>query len=119
GIGYLLEAWRSLRPRSAELVIAGRLPVHPQLHEALRVAGVTVLGRVGQRQLLELFQTSSLFCLPSLVEGFGLVYLQSLACGTPIMGTDATGAADILSEHPEAGLLVDAASVESLALGLE
>jgi glycosyltransferase involved in cell wall biosynthesis len=119
GIGYLLEAWRLLNPQSAELIIVGQVPNNREIHDALSRSGATVLGRVDQQRLLELFQSASLFCLPSIAEGFGLVFLQALACGTPILGTEATGAADITRRDPEVGFLVKAASVESLATGLE
>jgi len=119
GIGYLLQAWKSLHPKSAELIIAGYIPENQRLRQELTLAGVTVLGRVSEQDLINLYQTSSLFCLPSLVEGFGLVYLQSLACGTPILGTEATGAADIVKDHPGVGFIADSGSVESLALELE
>jgi glycosyltransferase involved in cell wall biosynthesis len=119
GIGYLLEAWRALKPSSAELVIAGRLPEETNILHELNHAGVTVMGRVTDRELIKLFQSADLFCMPSIAEGFGLVYLQALACGTPILGTTATAAADIINDHPGVGFVVESRSVESLASSLE
>ena len=52
--------------------------------------------------------------MPSLIEGFGLVYLESLACGTPVIATPNTGAADLISEGEE-GFIVDIRNVEALA----
>lgn len=119
GIGYLLEAWRALRPSSAELVIVGQISDQTKILRELKHGGITVMGRVTDPELVKLFQSADLFCLPSIAEGFGLVYLQALACGTPILGTTATAAADIINDHPGVGFVVESRSVESLASGLE
>jgi glycosyltransferase involved in cell wall biosynthesis len=119
GIGYLLEAWKRMGARQAELVIAGTIPDSEEVRQALSGARIRVVGRVRDAELLRLFQMADVLCLPSLVEGFGLVLLQSLACGTPIVGTDATGAADIVEAFPNTGRVVGAASARDLAETLD
>lgn len=119
GIGYLLEAWKMLRPRSAELVILGSIPESREVQQAVKAANATVLGRVNDSELLEMFQRADFLCLPSIAEGFGLVLLESLACGTPIIGTDATGAVDITREFPEVGQVVESRSLDALARTLD
>lgn len=119
GIGILLEAWKRLKPRSAELIIAGSIADDRPLHHALGNSSATVLGRVDDAMAVQLFQTSSLFCMPSLIEGFGLVYLQSLSCGTPVVGTENTVVPDICRRNPSVGFVTQAGSVDSLAATLE
>ena len=53
------------------------------------------------------------FILPSLIEGFGLVYLEALAAGLPIIATENSGAPEIMT-HGENGLLVQPGSKESI-----
>ncbi|HEX8694173.1 MAG TPA: glycosyltransferase family 4 protein [Longimicrobium sp.] len=113
GLRYLLEAWRRLALPGAELVLAGRGRLDRELlarYEGLFRAEVAV----DAERLRELYRTSDVFCMPSLAEGFGLVYLESLACGTPVIGTPNTGAADLVREGRE-GFVVPLRDVEALA----
>jgi phosphatidylinositol alpha-mannosyltransferase len=64
--------------------------------EPVDVPGVTVFGSVSQKQLVDLFQQAWIFCLPSSYEGFGLPYVEALACGTPVVATANPGAMDVL-----------------------
>ena len=96
GLSYLLEAWRRLRLPNAELVLAG----HGMADDALLAEageGCTIRRAVSRAELRHLYQTSDVFCMPSLAEGFGLVYLEALACGTPVIATPNTGAADLVT----------------------
>ena len=49
--------------------------------------GVTVLGRVGEAQLAELYRKAWVFCLPSSYEGFGVPYIEAMASGTAVVAT--------------------------------
>jgi glycosyltransferase involved in cell wall biosynthesis len=57
---------------------------------------------------------SHLLVFPSLFDGFGLVLLEAMGCGVPILASERTGAPDILQEGKE-GFLVKAASSEDIA----
>ena len=76
------------------------------------------VGPLRNSELVALYRDSDLFCMPSLVEGFGLVYLEALACGLPVIATPNTGAADIVREGRE-GFIVPVRDAESLASRLE
>jgi glycosyltransferase involved in cell wall biosynthesis len=117
GLEYLLKAWRRLRLPNAELVLAGRGHVDKPLLAAFE-SEFKCLGELSDADLQELYSTSDLFCMPSLVEGFGLVYLEALACGLPVIATPNTGAADIVHEGRE-GFIVPVRDTESLASRLE
>jgi glycosyltransferase involved in cell wall biosynthesis len=98
GLDVLLEAWRTVQkaePR-AVLLVAGGGREHENL-EALciglaRPDGVRLLGRLTDDDLVALYQAADCSVVPSReLEGFGLVVLESLACGTPVVVTDAGG----------------------------
>lgn len=97
GLKYLLDAWKELNLPNSELVLAGRGRSDTQL--LARYEGLYQLEMdVSDSRLRELYATSDLFCMPSLAEGFGLVYLEALASGTPVLGTHNGGAADIITD---------------------
>ncbi|MEJ7709650.1 MAG: glycosyltransferase family 4 protein [Pyrinomonadaceae bacterium] len=117
GLSYLLEAWKRLSLLGAELILVGRGGIDKQL--LAKYEGLFTLKHAATAaELRELYQISDLCCMPSLVEGFGLVYLESLACGTPVIGTPHTGAADLVCDGEE-GFIVPIRSVEALMERLE
>jgi glycosyltransferase involved in cell wall biosynthesis len=66
---------------------------------AKTMPNVHVIYGVGSNQLNELFSNSTLFAMPSLVEGFGQVYLEALAHGCPVLGTPNTGLPDLCDDN--------------------
>jgi glycosyltransferase involved in cell wall biosynthesis len=117
GLEYLLKAWSKLQLPNAELVLAGRGRVDTKLLAAFQ-SNFVYMSDLSDRKLEELYDCSDVFCMPSLVEGFGLVYLEALACGLPVIATPNTGAADIVREGRE-GFIVPIRDVEALAEKLE
>ena len=63
------------------------------------------LGFVPRVQLPEHYSRASVLVLPSIEEGFGLVQLQAMACGLPVIATPNTGASDLFTRH-DCGFLV-------------
>ncbi len=83
--GYLvLEAFKIAyeRARDIELTIVGQDKYLEQMH----ASGVKISGFIQVQELQELFNNSSLFILPAFYEPWGLVYLEAMACGLPIIG---------------------------------
>jgi D-inositol-3-phosphate glycosyltransferase len=75
-------------------------------------------GRV-EHDLLPLhYSAADVLVVPSYYESFGLVALESLACGTPVIATN-VGAMDTLIKDGKTGLLVDTPSPRSLASAIE
>ena len=58
--------------------------------------GVHWFGRVSQSKLVELYQQAWVFCLPSSYEGFGVPYIEAMACGTAVAATPNLGALEVL-----------------------
>ena len=55
-------------------------------------------GRVPMERLIELYRSAWVFCLPSSYEGFGVPYLEAMACGTPVVATPNPGAREVTNE---------------------
>ena len=120
-VPVLLRAAAILRERLPELRvrIVGNGPCNAAwrtLARELRLDGVvTWLGDVSRAQLAEEYNRADAFCLPSVQEGFGIVLLEAMAAGKPIV---ASRAASIPEVAPH-GVLVEPDNAEALADGLE
>ncbi|MBX9745630.1 MAG: glycosyltransferase family 4 protein [Hyphomonadaceae bacterium] len=57
---------------------------------------VRFTGRVSDEALPDLYRASDVFAMPSTGEGFGIVYLEAMACGTPAIGLDVGGVRDAM-----------------------
>ncbi|MEC4805042.1 MAG: glycosyltransferase [Jaaginema sp. PMC 1079.18] len=75
---------------------------------------VTLAGFVPDAELVDYYNLCDVFAMPSLGEGFGIVYLEALACGKPVLGGDRDGAVDALC-HGELGVLVNPNNVDEIA----
>ena len=64
----------------------------------VNVPGVTVFGSVSQDLLIHLYQSAWCFCLPSLYEGFGVPYIEAMACGTPVVASPNPGALEVTKD---------------------
>ena len=108
---------RSRRP-DVRLVIAGpgdpgwAIDQHPAERYAIDVVGV------GPRdELPGQYSSAAVTVLPSTEEAFGLVLVESLACGTPVVASDVGGMRDIVT--PEVGRLVPPRDPDALATAVE
>lgn len=119
GHDTVLRALVALRPSMPGLVyvIAGDgddLPRLQALADTLGVAPqVRFAGHHDDTRLPALYRSADLFVMPSTGEGFGIVFLQALACGLPVIAGDADGARDPLRDGAE-GQLVPARSVDAV-----
>jgi glycosyltransferase involved in cell wall biosynthesis len=120
-VGVLLRAAAALHGRIPELEvrIVGNGPCAAplqQLARELKLDGtVTFPGDVSRTQLLEEYRAASVFCLPSVQEGFGIVLLEAMAAGKPIVASRAAAIPEVV---PHA-MLVSPDSPEALATGIE
>jgi glycosyltransferase involved in cell wall biosynthesis len=117
GLHLLLKAWRELAPRSSTLRIAGCGDTDRRILDEFK-GTAEILCRLTSAELAREYRDADLFVLPSLAEGFGHVYLEALASGTPIVGTENTAVPDLLQEG-DCGYMVKAGDVDSLANCLE
>lgn len=91
GLDPLLEGFSKLPADRFDLLIAG-VPMEGQVIPK----NVRFLGYI--KQIEELYASCDLMVLPSNYDGFGLVVIESLACGTPVVISKMTGAIDLIDE---------------------
>lgn len=75
---------------------------------------VDFVGSLDQERLATWYSAADICAVPSLTESFGLVALESMACGTPVVATRVGGLQTVV-EHGESGLLVPAGDYQALA----
>lgn len=82
-------------------VVAGDGDDVPRLQSLAAQIGMTArvrfLGAVGHETLIDAYRAADLFVMPSTGEGFGIAFLEAMACGCPALGLDVAGATDPLS----------------------
>jgi glycosyltransferase involved in cell wall biosynthesis len=73
---------------------------------------VIFTGYVPEADLVQLYNESDMFVFPSLHEGFGLPPLEAMACGTPVVASNASSLVEVIDD---AGLTVDTQNPDTLA----
>ena len=103
GIRYLLEAFDRLQYGNKRLTFVGW--VLPEMEETIKPyrdnPRIKILGHVPQDKLKEIMSTSHVLVLPSVEDGLGLVQVQALACGCPVIATQNTGGQDVFTDGKE------------------
>jgi glycosyltransferase involved in cell wall biosynthesis len=119
GLHHLLRAWqRAALPKSSKLTLVCRV-LNPEIeHIAVATPRVEIIRGVPLNRLNAFYARSSLFVMPSLVEGFGQVYLEALAQGCPVLGTANTCVPDLGGEA-EGIFLVTPGNIDDLTAKLE
>ena len=113
GLHHLLRAWKAARLSGATLrVICSRLD--PGFRSLLDQPTVEYTPAVSREELANAFDAAHVFVMPSLVEGFGLVYLEALAAGCCLIATPNTGVPDLDLAEPMS-LLVEPGNIEQLS----
>ena len=104
---------------SFDYLISGEGDDRARLEAIARSLGVAdsvrFLGRVPNEDLPYLYSAADLFALPSAGEGFGIVFIESTACGTPVIGMDVGGTKEAMNY----GELGEAVSPEDFAMRFE
>ncbi len=120
GVAHLVRAFARLQPQAtaARLVIAGDGPERAALEQLvaeLKLANVRFLGYVSSTDLPRVLASGSIFCAPATyAESFGIVLVEALAAGLPIVAAANAGYAGLLVAHP-GNLLVPPADDRLLA----
>lgn len=118
GFEILIRAMQTL---DADLWIGGRGPLTDSLKQLATDAGVAhkvkFLGFIPDRLLPAYYETCDVFCMPSVerAEQFGLVQLEAMACGKPVVTTRLGTGVEFVTLDGTTGLLVPPKDVDALA----
>ncbi len=116
GLGYLLQAWGRLRLPGAELWMVCPVSRPPGYSGSLN--RVRWWRHFDHAKLKTIYQEASVFCLPSVQDGFGMVVLEAMACGLPVIISDHVGAKDCVRDGID-GFIVPIRNVPALAEKVE
>ena len=123
-VADLLRAAAIMRGRvpGIQVRIVGRGPEWPavsRLHTELGLAdSVTLLGDVGRERLAEEYVNATVFCLPSVQEGFGIVFLEAMAAELPVVACRVAAIPEVVQDGVT-GLLVPPRDPAALAAEIE
>lgn len=110
GFNYLIEAFELVKKEheNVKLKIVGSGPLEKQLKKLILdlklESCVEIISNVSDEELLEIYNSSDLFVLPSIVdsegntEGLGVVLLEAMACKLPVIGSNIGGIPDIVHD---------------------
>jgi glycosyltransferase involved in cell wall biosynthesis len=115
GLQYLLQAFSRLKSSAVELWLVG--PIMPEIKPLLDKTHdqrVRVLGPVAQAELPALYQSADVLVFPTVYDAFGLVILEAMACGIPVIATEHSAAPDIIDEGSDGFIIPirDATAIE-------
>ncbi|MDZ5473313.1 glycosyltransferase family 4 protein [Bacillus sp. 31A1R] len=112
GIFYILEAFKRLNNKRLKLLVVGNIHGDKELYTPYEQY-CEFVGLVTHDKMVELFNKSHVLTQPSLADGFGLVVLEAMSCGLPVIVSESTGASDIVVNGKN-GFVVESASIEAI-----
>lgn len=116
----LLEAFALLRRHlpAAHLRIVGDGPEHQRLRAQAQRLGISesvaFLGGLPDEAVRREYAHCDVFCLPSAQEGFGIVFLEAMVAGKPVVATTAAAIPEVV-QHGTSGILVPVGDVQAIA----
>jgi len=125
GLNTLIEALGQMPPGSWRLMVVGSLTMDPSYSHGIRNqiarAGlsdyVELVGAVPNHEVPDYLGRNQILVVPSRYEALGIVYLEAMGLGLPVIATTAGGAHEVVS-HREAGFLTPPGDANMLALYL-
>jgi len=123
GFHVLIEALVKL-PRDVCLILGGDGPETVSLRKLAKELGVAgrvhFTGFIPQEMLPAFYQACELFCLPSVskAEAFGIVQVEAMACGKPIVSTRLKNGVEFVNNEGKTGLTVEPGNASALAEAL-
>ncbi len=105
----LIAAFKLLKTRIPDVTLT-IIGCSPNIKEA----GVEILGRLPLKEVEEHYHAASCFCMPSRLEPFGIVFVEAMQFGLPVVATDVGDISAIVAQN-KTGRLATAGNVQELA----
>lgn len=123
GYSYLIRAMKRItkKRKNIELYIVGggkQDEIKQKIKELSLERYITLVGLKPHKEIPIWMNAGDLFVLPSLVESFGIVQIESLACGTPVVATKNPGSCQIIKSE-DIGLLAEKKNPKDLAMKID
>lgn len=116
-VDSLLEA-KKISSTDYYLVVVGDGPLFKKLKKKVKEENIRDVIFTGSRDDVEnIIPSCDVLILPSYSESFGLVLIEALACGKPVIGSDVGGITEIITKH--VGLLVNPNKISSIAMAID
>ena len=116
-VDSLIEA-KKISSSDYYLVIVGDGPLYDKLKSKVENEEMSDVIFAGSRNDVEnIIPSCDVLILPSYSESFGLVLIEALACGKPVIGSDVGGITEIITKH--VGLLVNPNKISSIAMAID
>ena len=116
-VDSILEA-KKIASSDYYLVVVGDGPLFKKLRKKVEDENIRDVIFTGARNDVEdIIPSCDVLILPSFSESFGLVLIEALACGKPVIGSDVGGITEIITDN--VGLLVDPKKVSSIARAID
>jgi len=118
-VDHIMEAMgQASFSEDMELCVVGKGPEKERLEQLARRLGlekqVHFAGSKNHQELIELYDQANLFVCPSVQEGFGVVYLEAMARGLPVLLTSDCGAAGLVEKY-KCGFVIAPSQIGQLA----
>lgn len=121
-LDVLIKAVARVKDERVRLYIMGDGPEREYLNSIVKESGagtrVTFLGFVSEEDKFKYISVADLFMLTSLHEGFGIVFMESMFFGLPVVSTNNGGMVDFLTNEENA-LLIEVGDVDGCARAVE
>jgi glycosyltransferase involved in cell wall biosynthesis len=121
GFDILIEAMQHI---DAQLILGGEGPLKAELQQQVERLGISqkvlFTGSIPEADLAAYFNAGDVFCLPSVAqsEAFGLVQLEAMACGKPVVCTQLNNGVNVVNQAGVTGLAVPVGNTTALAEAL-
>ncbi len=115
GSHYMLQAFSELNLPNCELWHLGS--VKDEMKDIIKKYQndkVSFLGHKPQNELYKYYSQGSVFLMPSIQDGFGMVIFQAMVCGLPIIASENTGGYEAISKDGEEGFVIPIRNIEAI-----
>jgi len=123
GFSFLVDAMVHIRAEGSDVIccIGGKGPEEKNLLRQIHTHDlddcVSLLGFIPDQMVPVWMSAADLFVLPSIHESFGIVQIEALACGTPVVSSETVGSREIIVSD-DIGLLCEPANTASLSAAI-